>query len=377
MILLLYIILIFLCLVGIIIKPKTKSLQYIILMGIAYILGRAAVTADTLNYYYGYLRTPYKNFGDTYEPGYLLLTKVGHFFNLTYPEFRTITTFIALILINKLVNKLAGRRAYYFYIFYLCFHIFIDNEQHRSFLSFSLVIYGLSYLLFSAKTKGIVKYIAIVFLASTVHLSALLYLPFALVKLSYSKKLTQFIIIFTLVGCFLVFFNLLNIGIVKTIISLLTDDAERISGYGNSEVRYGFILAFFFQGLNILIMYLVSRWVKSKACLNINQNDPYPTHSTLNTINTFHLINLISIIYFPLYMFNVQFIRLTRNMFLLTLIGVAVSMPHLNKRFLKKYIILFITLISINFWFYYSFIYSDHIEDIVKPLFEMQTVTSR
>lgn len=371
----LYSLIFVLCIIGIFIKPKTNILQYIILMIICFLTGRGAITNDTPNYYYGYLITPYKSYSETYEPGYLLLTKIGYFLGANYVEFRTAIIFIALLLLHRLVNKVAGKNSYYFYIFYAMFLIFIDNEQHRSFLAFSLIACGISFLLFSKKIKGVFQYLFFVLIASTLHASSLLYLPLVLVKLNNQRKLSHFIAAFSLIGCLLIFFNIFSVSFITNIITNISDGAERTAAYGAVEVRFGFLYAFFLHSISIAILYKIYRMLYDKNRFYLNKGfDSSLVQYNIYIYKFILTLNIISIIYFPVYMFNLQFIRIARNIFLLNLIWFAASMFVFDKKYVKKYLILLMVIILILLWFYYTFIVSDHIEDVLMPFFDESTV---
>ncbi|NOG31680.1 hypothetical protein HLB35_07655 [Halomonas sp. TBZ9] len=146
-----YIVLLVVCIVGVKLNSKSYFLQFIIVCLITYLMGRGALTADTFYYHKGYVEAQSLSFLGFYEPGYLLLEKIGNALGLSYVEFRLMVVFFAWIAISVFLNKVLSRKVFLFYLFYCVFLIFIDTVQIRSFLAFSIVVYALKFLLFEKR----------------------------------------------------------------------------------------------------------------------------------------------------------------------------------------------------------------------------------
>ena len=77
-------------------------------------IGRGAVTLDSVNYYLRYINVEYQTISDTYEIGYHLLQKFAHHLGFDFLTFRITVTFIALILMDFLVRKVTDNKTYLF-----------------------------------------------------------------------------------------------------------------------------------------------------------------------------------------------------------------------------------------------------------------------
>lgn len=378
MIIIIYGFTIFLCIVGMLIKPKNNILQYVVLCFIAFMMGRGAITHDNLNYQILYSYAEFMDLKDTYEPGYLFLSKIGIYFDLDYIQYRTLIVFLSLLLMNRLVKKIAKRNSFYFYFLFCFMSIFIESEQLRSFIAFSIVAYGLSFFLFSQKKIPTIIYIICVILASTVHISSLAYLILLLVKFKNRKKLIRLIVWFSIIACFGIFTGILNIGFVKNILSSIAEGGDgRLDAYGSISVNLGFMYAFVLNILSLGLLYFLatnsSKEYRQYVIRGYENNELKIKNSILEFVI---LINLVSIIYFPLYMFDLQFIRLSRNILLINLMTFA--MFFLRYRYVKinSALILTLSMIVISFWFYFHFVIGDHIEDIIIPFFQEENILS-
>lgn len=378
MIIVIYGITIFLCVLGMITKPKNNILQYVVLCLITFMMGRGAITYDTFNYLGLYSIANYVEFKDTYEPGYLLLSKVGIHFGLDYIQYRIATVFLALLLINRLVIKIAKRNSFYFYFLFCLITIFTETEQLRNFLAFSIVAYGLSYFIFSQKTKPTIIYITCVLLASTVHISSLAYLILLLVKFKERKNLIRLIVWSSLAICLGIFIGVVNIGVIQNILKSVSDGGDgRLDGYGLVKVNFGFLYAFVLNLLSLGLLYILSNSNKKEYNQYVirgnNRNDLEIKGSIIEIVL---LINLLAITYFPLYMFDLQFIRLSRNLLIVNLM--TFSMFFFKHRYVKinSTFVFILSLLVVLFWFYYHFVVGEHIEDIIVPFFQEENILS-
>lgn len=375
MIIFIYIALIIMCVLGIALKSRNTIIQIAIIFIISYLAGRGANTLDTINYYISYQQAPFLSFMDTYEPGYLLLEKIGLFLNFDYIQFRIVLFFILLVILNKALKNITSKRVFFFYLFYSMYFIFIDTVQVRNFIAFSLVLYGLSFLIKKVDNKSIFKYVLYVMIASTIHISSLLYLVFLVLVLKNRKKIAAIIVSLSLIGCLFVFFEFININIVKNIISYISGGADRSSNYGESSVKLGFLIAFGLHIFSIFFMYLtVNNISKERKAHAINGSNDSFIIAKEHVAKTVSFINIIGIVYFPLYMFNLEFIRIARNIFMLNLI--VYSLMFFKYRYInyQRSIIFSFTVILTILWFYYNFIYTELASEIITPFFDSYTI---
>lgn len=372
---LVYITTLLICLVGALLKLKNKALQYIVLGLITHLMGRGALTLDTANYYNRYQRASGSSFEDKYEPGYFLLEKIGLFLGADYIQFRIVTVFISLLLINKLVNKVTEKKVFLFYFVYCLFFIFIDTVQLRSFISLSIVIYALNYLIYSTRFKKVIVYSFLVFLASTIHISSLAYLVFALIGLKNRKRLAKAVAFVSLISVVFIFIGGNNLGVVKVVINIISGDSSRLSAYGETSVKFGFLYPFTLQLISVFVVFVMSEFINKeyKSCLNSNSLT-MKVINRKNVINVFLLINVISIVYFPLYMFHLQFIRLARGVLMINIMVLVLMFVKYERVKNEKIIVAVVVASLVLYWFFYTYVLSDHVDDIIIPFFQDATI---
>src|SRR5699024_6560718 len=80
------------------------------------------------------------------------------------------------------------------YFFYMLYPLFMDAVQMRNYLAFSLVAFSIRYLIEDFKYKR-TKYIIFVLLASTIHITSLMYLLLLLTTLKNRKIIYYYIFV--------------------------------------------------------------------------------------------------------------------------------------------------------------------------------------
>lgn len=373
MILIIYLLTITLCLIATFINLKSNTLKGVVIALFTYLMGRAAMTPDMFNYYLRYRDSEYSSIFDTYEPGYELLQVIGHYLGLDYIQFRFILIFISLILLGKSVNRLTGKQNFIFYFLYGLFFVFIDSTQIRSFIAFSIITYGITYLFTYKGFKALVLFIFFILIASSIHISSIVYLPLALIVIKKKKLLVYSIAFLTLIVCIIIYFGLLNISLVQDAIKLLTEDADRVQNYSGG-VKLGFLYPFILHLSATIVLYLILINLVKEYSIYKAKNLPSEFYEhKIRLLNFFNFINILSIIYFPLYMFHVQFSRIARAIFLLNIIAYAAA--FFKYRYLKyqKILIFIFGLAMISAWYNFTFVVENHIEDIIQPFFSEET----
>ena len=362
---------IIICIIYLATNAKSFTLKLILFLFIAYLIGIDTQTPDTVNYYIRYSNVRYGSFSDTYEPGYYLIQAFSYNLGLSFVEFRVVFSFLALLLIDFLVKKVTSNKCYLFYFFYLCFYVFIDHEQYRNFLSFSIVIYGLSYLLYSEDQFRKVIYIICVFVAASIHVSALAYLPLLLVDFKNDKLLMRSIVLVTSFSCVFILLTGGNLAVFKMLIQFAADGDSKVAAYGENKVQLGFLYPIVMHFISLLFIYLcLHGFDKVNVSKAADKSLYYSTRLIFK-------INLVSFLFFPLYMFHLQFIRLGRGVFFINLIlfsAIMLNSKFKEFRFLYAFLGGGLLLISL---FSYTYIIGDHVEDILIPFFDDMTVTKR
>lgn len=367
MIIYIYIACFIICLIGIVSNGRLKILKCVLLGLIAYFLGRGAKTPDSFNYYYKYLNVKELSFADTYEPGYLLIQKISHYIGLDFVQFQILFSFISIMLISSVVQKFSYRAVYVFFLFYLSFFIFIDSVQIRSFYAFSLIVAGFGYLFINESEPKRMRVILLFVLAISIHVSMIVFLPFIMLSMK-DKKLvrnsSKIIALFSIVFCMVIYFQSGILGLFKTIISLVTDNSERTSDYGTTSVRFGFIYPFMMHFFSVITLFILKR-------LSFKYSYSQRICALIDIFLTFNLFALFCL---PLYMFNLQFVRIARELLLVNFMffSYLISEIRFNQR--NGFYSLVGAILLTILLFYYTFIVGDHIDDIIIPFFDEKNI---
>ncbi|MBB1363383.1 EpsG family protein [Shewanella sp. SR44-4] len=375
MIIFLYFVSLFICVFGFFSNRDIPFFKFILFFIISYMMGRGAETPDTLNYFYRYLESPNQDFFASYEPGYAIIQKVGNYISLSYSEFRFTVSLISLFLINSFANKFSSKASYGFFLAYLSFYIFIDSEQFRSFFSFSVVLFGLGRILFDEKKINKVYFILSILLASTIHISSLAFLPLYLITFKNQRSINRLVAFFTVLTCMFIFVGGNNLAFIKSILLTVTDGSDRVSQYGESRVRFGFLFPVSLHFLALMFLYFCHCKLKMK---NVSLVQLEGNLGDIRKLFKYIVaINLVSFLYFPLYMFNLQFFRLGRSIMLIDIMFFCLlasnfkSISYINK---LSWSAIFILCGSL---FYYTYIMAGHVDSIIEPFFDIKVVEGR
>lgn len=340
-------------------KSIRKKLIFVALWIAAWILfGFNTSNGDYANY-----ENAYNNFAiginDNYfEKGFALIIQLFVWLKFSYPAFLIVISAITLFIFTKSLNYLTNNRA----LTFLCFIIYpfaFDIVQYRNFLAFSIVLYGLHFLLKEKVAKeDIICYILAVLIASSIHSSMLIYMAFLFVLIGKIKQvailfLTLFICVFIVIVKGLIPYNILTaLGLDKFI-------RYDIDGSYSTFIQYFCVYAFW-MALSLFKYYKVDR---TKKLLTVNEQTTVAT-KTLKLL-------FICIFFLPFILMNGTSARFIRNTyvifysFLLTRNG-----KKTNKKNLWYFIIFVALLLTILFIFYEQLMSGLYYEIVLKPIFK-------
>ncbi|HFI0416516.1 TPA: EpsG family protein, partial [Streptococcus suis] len=277
--------------------------------------------------------------------------------NLTFYEFRAILTFVCGILVYFTLLKL-NVNIYFFLVFYVPVFLFLDSMQFRNSIALCILIFSL-YILASNKTNiNRYTFLFLVIFASQIHSVYYYYLLLFFFDLKYKKHIERWVIFIGISLIFLTFLNGNKLPFVESIISIfLTDGDARLTRYLTSG-RFGFILPF---SMDVLLLYIFA-WLNKKS-IDWKSNNKF---SSLFSIIQWN--NYLSIILIPFIMMNMNFYRLLRINFIISLIPIMVIISNklLNKENIR--ILLSITLLLGIFWVGFELFYNS--VPIYTPVFQ-------
>lgn len=186
---------------------------------------------DGYQYFYDFKVESYSGV----TPGYLAIEKLGWFLDLTFIQFRMLTSLFSLGLITLFVRRYS-RSPNAVLVFYLLMPFFYDIVQFKFFLASSVAIYGLRFLIDRTKLCFL---IFLVFLGAAVliHPASALFGVF-LIGLLDKKKSLALALSFTFIMLFLSFSGL------GQILGRALTDPTKGEAYFAIASRFGWITYF-------------------------------------------------------------------------------------------------------------------------------------
>lgn len=309
---------------------------------------------------------------------FILMKMAAKKIGLNFYMFRFVCATVSYALIHSTVRKYASNYNYV-YLFYMLYAMFMDIEQLRNFIAISIFIYAIRYLVDNDK-KSKLKYICFILFATTIHNSLIFYLPFVFISRFDKNKLIKFAVCFGLIMSAVTFLNENKIPIIDSIISLVTDNSK-IEGYLGEHTNLGFLYAWSFQILDLLLIYWARVVVKKsnaykliinkglqKSTISNENSDVKKYHDKFAFVELVFWMNVIMLCYFPLYMQSMTFYRLIKNIMILNLISCSIGNEFISKKRWKQIVFNLLVFTVIFSWFSYDLL--THLDTILFPIFE-------
>ena len=256
MIVWLYIAVLFVNLIECFLQKNNKILNIITVLFIIIFVGGNNYNAD----YNGYIYFYRNNISSTFEPGYLFFSSLARKIGLDYQMFVMMLVTLALMLI--MISVLYLRVPFPMVaVLYLITMSFLDAVQIRQFVCYC--IYTIALIVLSQNKR--IAYIALVLLASTFQLSALLYIPLVFLngKKYISKELIKCFVIIIILLCGVVFLMGNTIPFLEPLMARYLN-AEKII-YFQTSTRLGFLKYFLFHFVCLFFMYITNEFVNREG----------------------------------------------------------------------------------------------------------------
>lgn len=206
--------------------------------------------------------------------------------------------------------------------------MFMDGGQLRNFISTSIVVFSIPFLL--EKKYGVFKYIVGVLVAMSVHFMAIFYLVFAVIRIPSGivKKLIKLIPVFAAFIFLDIRYGDFTFGLLFYASQFMNQGiSNKIETYISSRTRFGFLVPLVIFSCFYLAIFFFNRKMKQEEChvrmrgvtfasgfkITISDyvSNNYDFYKLVEKINT------ISLCFLPLCIFNLTFYRLFRNVCLL------------------------------------------------------------
>lgn len=328
---------------------------------------------DYINYkiIYENIGSNTKSISDDLFIGFNLLMKIGSLFNISFFYYRFIIIAFCLFLIYYFIIKKYAYNYNYVILFYMLYPMIIDSEQFKNFIAFTLLFVGISFLLKNS-FKGRIYFVLFLFLATSIHIAFILYLPLILINRTHKNKLIFLIFLFFIFLTALIIINDNQIPFMRLLIKNIEN--KRIIYYLKSNTNLGFLIPFTLNFVNMGLVFLSRKIIVKKGNkrlypnkVSIINNDRYQSKDYI-FVDMIFWINIVSIIYFPLYIKSLIFYRLSRNLIILNIVVYSIASKSIRQKVNKCIFNLFVFM-SILLWFYLDLTVTTPIERVLIPFF--------
>ncbi|MGD9994150.1 MAG: EpsG family protein [Salinivirgaceae bacterium] len=339
-----------------IIKKNSKFISLIILMFLWFIFGWNSGNIDYDKYERGYLWAEGALRFNS-EVGYQILYKLFIALGFEYRHFLIFISFIGIFLISRIVKKFS-LNTNLVYVLYFIFPFVIDVVQVRNFLSMALFLYSINYLVDNSKYSSL-KYIIIVLFISSLHYSAIFYLSLLLVKYKDVKFLIIFAFLVLILGLFLVYTDFLYYTVLKFV------PQYKVDHWFANKLNWGILVAAIIYLINLFIVY----YSYYKIRYSINDEDSFFNSKILRFSEIAYKINILMLILFPLYIFNMIFFRLNRNIYIINYILFINNFALMQSKRNERLLFVFLVFLYVIILFFY-FIFFPYRDSVFYPVFE-------
>ena len=327
-----------------------------------FLMGGNYQNADYDAYRYSYYNSSFENVNFAYW-AYNLSMYFFSTLGISFISYRLLLYAIGLIFISFTVKKVSGPNLL-FSFFYFLYPMIIDATQMKNFLAMSIFSFALTFL--SENLLGKIKYTILLLLAGGFHIAIFAFFPLVIFKnFILSKNLRYFFIPFIFIAALFMSTMGANSVLLNYLSSLMINDfADKQSLYFNQSVNYGFLIYFFATTLNFFVVCKAGKIIKASTYTNDFQK---------KFSEIVYMCSIYSFLFFPLYMFRLEFSRIFRDLFIVIncLVALALCIQTYDGRYLtlsRDKIELGICHIILLGILYYFGIHEAY-DSVVQPLF--------
>lgn len=345
-------------------RKYSHMLSSLLLLIFFYLLvGGNSDNADYLTYvwtYQGSSDFTWDRFG--YWAYYLTIAFCRNL-GLDFVSYRLIMYGIGFLFLFLFMRKIIGWSPLFLF-FYFIFPMGIDATQMKNFVAMTILAYAFTFLCSSSK-KGNIFYYLLVLLASGFHVAFLIFLPVPFFRRALSIRYFS-VIFWTIVLSMIV---LLSTGpgntAFMTFLGTITPDdlMDKQALYLNQSVRFGYII---FLIANILIA-VGLRYVWKVASQSLTA-----TITEKNFIHLAYICSLYSFLFFPFYMFTLEFARFFRDLFPIFHAAIVIALNVMCPKYLTITVrqILLLGCYLILLFYMGIFVIYNVFDSTVIPLFQ-------
>lgn len=328
------------------------------------LLGGSLDNADRVGYEQNYEELGRGGMNLDFEPGYQLLAFVCSKLGAPYESFTLLISFLGLLLIGGTAKEFTGRPVMVL-VLYGLYPLFWDYVQIRNFAAMSILVFGFRYIL-GAK-KSVAKYLLAVCVASMFHAASIFFFTMAVALI---ERRRNFAFVYVAIG--LATWFILGLVLSNPFTEYLVTKVDAYTTTETSSVTKFGVLVFYVGTL--VSVYVSHAIIRRRAVCNRRGNgglsecmdSSHRRFSCRLDSNVVLRVFLISGLWLPLVMLNMDFMRLYRNLFLVSVITLIVASDlaanFMGRFSLKAFVVVYAACCFIAFVHLMSF------TDIVSPL---------
>ena len=343
------------------IKKKRSNALYVVALFVVFVLMTFNYRGPDIG---AYIKT-YNSVGNAHnvksahestymEYGYTFLMFCANRIGLDFFAFRIILTFVCLSFFVSTVRYYKVNPNFIIGL-YMVYLFFFDTIQIRNCISQFIILFATRYL-FSKTKLSIVKYIACVAIASSIHVLALVYLSLLLVRLTRSRSFYQCVCV--LAAALFVVCVLIR-PLLPQILSYISKLLNRGESYLHSELRFSYLAVMGLHVVGLLPLYVYGR--------NICDTQ------ARRRINTILYIEIIMGVFLPFAFINSNFNRIFRNILILDTIGLTLLYENTKSRTRANVYALAAQLSVVGGWFVTD-MFRNRNEDIVNAIMKYNLI---
>ena len=310
-----------------------KYNKYIFLLGISLLTFwfMFAERADFENYKNVYLLAMSNRFNifSRTEFGFYMIFKILGTITGSFSASLLIINIICWLLRYLAIKELNTNYGLLFFV-YLFFPAFSDLFEIRFWIGSSIVIFAFSRLLH----KRYISFIISILIATTIHVSSIIYLPFIIVrKLKLSRRNTTFLLLITVAVSFVIRLDFL----LDQLYFIIPSKAHYIIEIARNA-GIGWIGSWGIQLVTFWGVYYLWKKAPKEKMVKVERN----------FIDFVCKINMCMVIILILFMLNKLFYRVYKPVFFLDIVMLGSIIKYLNKKERTKIIIIFTGIAIIN-----------------------------
>lgn len=364
----LYINSVFLVIIGLF-RKQSKLIFYVMLFLLITLLAGNTDNGDIVEYMINYMNITDPSYIGAFEPGYQIFAKICAQLGLSYNQFLFVIGSVGLFLIVSTIRLFTPYISYVLSLYFI-YPFLWDVVQVRNFLSMSIIIFGMRYII--SNNKSYFKYIVCVFIASTFHTSALFYLLFLLIRTKNTRKLFNMSVAITA----------MSIIFMPKTLNLLSRFIPAVKILTYTETQTSMFTKLCVIGYYICLIILVKISVdiikkenirENKMLLNTNQYRDTDLAKKRRKIIELDIesilkINIVSMLGLYFFVNNLNFSRLYRNLYIIYYILFSICLVKMKKT--KKYYIYYIIVLIFMIFSFVFFVIHIPTTKIITPIFE-------